>query len=88
MNKIILVTLEDWICLQNFELDLRMLVADGGQVLEDQLGALRLPRPGLAADDHTLVLSVNRNQSFDNPNTFRDLVRFIILKQLSPIANT
>ena len=37
-----------------------MLVADGGQVLEDQLGALRLPRPGLAADDHALVLSKNQ----------------------------
>ena len=33
-----------------------MFAADGGQVLEDQLGALRLPGPGLAADDDALVL--------------------------------
>ena len=60
MNRISFVTLEDWICLQNFELNLRVLVADGGQVLEDQLGALRLPRSRLPADHHALVLSENQ----------------------------
>ena len=30
---------------------------DGRQVLEDQLGALRLPGPGLSTDDDALVLS-------------------------------
>ena len=33
-----------------------MLSRDGGQVLEDQLGALRLPGPGLSGDDDALVL--------------------------------
>lgn len=86
MNKIGFVTLENRICLQNLELDLRVFVADGRQVLEDQLGALSLPRPGLAADDHTLVLPKHRFYLIEEK--FHDLVLFIILKQLSPMANT
>ena len=33
-----------------------MFPTNGRQVLEDQLGALRLPGPGLPADDYALVL--------------------------------
>ena len=33
-----------------------MFATDGSQVLEDQLGALSLPCPGLATDDDALVL--------------------------------
>ena len=51
--------------MQNLELNLRVFVADGRQVLEDQLGALSLPRPGLAADDHTLVLPKHRFYSIE-----------------------
>ena len=42
--------------MQDLELYLRVSAADGGEVLQDELGALRLARPGLATDNHALVL--------------------------------
>ena len=53
-------SLQNGIGLQYLLLNPGVFAADGRQVLEDQLGALSLPRPGLAADDHTLVLPKHR----------------------------
>ena len=50
-------SLKDRVCFEDLLLDPGVLPADGGQVLEDQLGALRLPGPRLPADDDALVLA-------------------------------
>ena len=54
-----LPTLQDRIGVQDLLLYPGVLAAAGRQVLQDQLGALRLPCPGLSADDYALVLSVS-----------------------------
>ena len=52
------LTLQDGICVEDLLLYPGVLAAAGRQVLENQLGALRLPRPRLSTDDYALVLSV------------------------------
>lgn len=46
-----LLTLQDGVGLQHLLLDPGVLAADRGQELQDELGGLRLPGPGLATAD-------------------------------------
>ena len=50
-------TLQYGVGLQDLLLYPGVFATDGRQVLEDQLGALSLPGPGLSTDDDALVLS-------------------------------
>ena len=52
-----LLTLQDRIGVEDLLLNPGVFAAAGCEVLEDQLGALRLAGPGLSADNYTLVLS-------------------------------
>ena len=49
--------LKDGVRLQDLLLYPGVLAGDGGEVLQDQLGALGLAGPGLPADDDALVLA-------------------------------
>ena len=51
------LTLQDGICVEDLLLYPGVFAAAGREVLEDELGALRLACPGLSTDDYALVLS-------------------------------
>ena len=64
--------------MQDLELYLRVSAADGGEVLQDELGALRLARPGLATDNHALVLPDKKK----SPKPFIALLYFVLFMML------
>ena len=79
-------TFQNGISLEDLLLDPRVLPADGGQVLQDQLGGLRLPGAGLARDDDALVLPRAAHQRVavvaDGEDVGRELADLLLLVEL------
>ena len=72
--------------MQDLELYLRVSAADGGEVLQDELGALRLAGARLAADDDALVHPRPPHQRVavvaDGEDVRRQLADLLLLVQL------
>ena len=86
IENVLKFTFQNGISLEDLLLDPGVLPADGGQVLQDQLGGLRLPGAGLARDDDALVLPRAAHQRVavvaDGEDVGRELADLLLLVEL------